>query len=465
MKCVWEELDSINVLTMIANVSPKISLFLSALSKQKEEQRLFQFLNGLDEHYSNQRSQILMIAPLPSVENACSMLQQEESQRVLFGYSLVETTALLSKGKFQEKCSICGFKWHPLEKCWEKVDYPSWHPKYKVSKQFKTRDGQNRGQDDDAEFPHNFAAGIAYLSTQLEILELLEDWIYDTGATDHMTPDSQCVVSFYPPLCMVHDLATKRVTGLGKLKFSLYHLLNVLVDKVDQVFSSLVKVDVHKFSLSAVSSLNSLNKTDNDTYALWHHRLGHVSDSKLKHMKDFPVVMSKPHSVKCLSCPMAKFAKLPYAQSYSHSLRSDNALEFVKGECGLYLQSQGDCVTTATYLINRLPSSVLKNKTPYEILLGQVPSYSHLRVFGCFAIVSNLSRIPDKFAPRGTLCVILAYPFNKKGSGYQQKDRKPSQNDKTEHGMEKTVQNQGQSPKMPKSESILKNQQSNRSRN
>ncbi|GJV50426.1 ribonuclease H-like domain-containing protein [Tanacetum coccineum] len=42
-------------------------------------------------------------------------------------------------------------------------------------------------------------------------------------------------------------------------------------------------------------------------------------------------------------------------------------------------------------------------------------------------------------------------------SGYQQKDRKPSQNDKTEHGMEKTVQNQGQSLKMPKSESILKN--------
>ncbi|GJW09846.1 integrase, catalytic region, zinc finger, CCHC-type containing protein, partial [Tanacetum coccineum] len=46
---------------------------------------------------------------------------------------------------------------------------------------------------------------------------------------------------------------------------------------------------------------------------------------------------------------------------------------------------------------------------------------------------------------------------NRELCGYQQKDRKPSQNDKTEHGMEKTVQNQGQSPKMPKSESILKN--------
>ncbi|GJR20127.1 hypothetical protein Tco_0968654 [Tanacetum coccineum] len=35
-------------------------------------------------------------------------------------------------------------------------------------------------------------------------------------------------------------------------------------------------------------------------------------------------------------------------------------------------------------------------------------------------------------------------------SGYQQKDRKPSQNDKTEHGMEKTVQNQGQKHKRAK---------------
>ncbi|GKE36176.1 reverse transcriptase domain-containing protein [Tanacetum coccineum] len=55
--------------------------------------------------------------------------------------------------------------------------------------------------------------------------------------------------------------------------------------------------------------------------------------------------------------------------------------------------------------------------------------------------------------------------MSKYGSGYHQKDRKPSQNDKTEHGMEKTVQNQGQSPKMAKSESILKNQQSKQSRN
>ncbi|GJS09085.1 hypothetical protein Tco_1531964 [Tanacetum coccineum] len=47
----------------------------------------------------------------------------------------------------------------------------------------------------------------------------------------------------------------------------------------------------------------------------------------------------------------------------------------------------------------------------------------------------------------------LSICLSSRGSGYKQKDRKPSQNDKTEHGMEKTVQNQGQRPIMPKSES------------
>ncbi|GJS99906.1 hypothetical protein Tco_0821076 [Tanacetum coccineum] len=84
MKCVWEELDNINVLPMISVINHEVSVFLATLNKQKEEQRLFQFLNGLEEHFSHQRSQILMIDPLPSVEVACTLLQQEESQRLLF---------------------------------------------------------------------------------------------------------------------------------------------------------------------------------------------------------------------------------------------------------------------------------------------------------------------------------------------------------------------------------------------
>ncbi|GJR27586.1 GATA transcription factor 5-like protein [Tanacetum coccineum] len=70
--------------------------------------------------------------------------------------------------------------------------------------------------------------------------------------------------------------------------------------------------------------------------------------------------------------------------------------------------------------------------------------------------VAQLTKTPIGFG----VCRDISLEEMVLGSGYQQKGRKPSQNDKTEHGMEITVQNQGQSPKMTKSESILKNQQS-----
>ena len=321
MKCVWEELDNVNVLPVIT-VTPEISVFLNALNQQKEEQRLFQFLNGLDEHYGNLRSQLLMMTPLPTVESDCSMLQQEESQRVLFGASSYESTALYSKGVMKDKCGICGFKWHPPERCWEKVGYPAWHPKSKlnVNKQGKSnvqpvqnktrtaahveagnisftpqqfdlllKSMQQMRLDADDGFGPQFAAGIACLNSHLDSLEILDGWIYDSGASDHMTPendeivdpyllkikpqiklpdgntsvishvgkvnlknglslkdvlvvpsfkfsllsvsklteDDQCVVSFYPKFCVVQDLTTKKVKGLGKKRAGLYHLVNV----------------------------------------------------------------------------------------------------------------------------------------------------------------------------------------------------------------------------------------------
>ncbi|GJV88988.1 hypothetical protein Tco_1532926 [Tanacetum coccineum] len=91
---------------------------------------------------------------------------------------------------------------------------------------------------------------------------------------------------------------------------------------------------------------------------------------------------------------------------------------------------------------------------------GGSSNLCHVEEFGNFTATACLNDMPFT-----GLKYTWSNQLNEAGSGYQQKGRKPSQNDKTEHGMEITVQNQGQSPKMTKSESILKNQQSNRSRN
>lgn len=99
MRALWEELDALNHLPPITTLTTEINEFVQAMNKQQDEQRLFQFLNGVDEDFNHERSQLLMRAPLPSVEEACSSLMQEEAQREVLNISKLslESSAMYSK--------------------------------------------------------------------------------------------------------------------------------------------------------------------------------------------------------------------------------------------------------------------------------------------------------------------------------------------------------------------------------
>lgn len=42
-----------------------------------------------------------------------------------------------------------------------------------------------------------------------------------------------------------------------------------------------------------------------------------------------------------------------------------------------------EAIATAIFLINRMPSLILQNPSPYEVLFHHSPDYTSFKVFGC----------------------------------------------------------------------------------
>ena len=69
-----------------------------------------------------------------------------------------------------------------------------------------------------------------------------------------------------------------------------------------------------------------------------------------------------------------------------------------------------EAVKTAVYLKNRSPHST-RNKTPFELWTGTVPSLAHLRIFGCrcYALIPDKKR--SKWESHGGECLFMGYYF------------------------------------------------------
>lgn len=98
-------------------------------------------------------------------------------------------------------------------------------------------------------------------------------------------------------------------------------------------------------------------------------------------------------------------------RKHRHLLEVARALKF---QAQIPLKYWGDCILTATYLINRLPTQVLSAKSPFECFHGHSPSLDHIRTMGClcYATTPNYS---DKFSSKSIHAVFMGYSHTQKG--------------------------------------------------
>ncbi|XP_076882896.1 uncharacterized protein LOC143531495 [Bidens hawaiensis] len=132
MKSIWDELNSLNLI-------PSCNCgFANLLAKREEDQRLIQFLMGLNSCYDSVRGNILMMQPMPSISQAYALLIQDENQREIHSPNqfLADSASMnvnvqsqiSHQHKFENKkgvvCSHCKKPGHTPNKCYRIIGFP-----------------------------------------------------------------------------------------------------------------------------------------------------------------------------------------------------------------------------------------------------------------------------------------------------------------------------------------------------
>ena len=102
----------------------------------------------------------------------------------------------------------------------------------------------------------------------------------------------------------------------------------------------------------------------------------------------------------------------PYTPQQNGVAERKNRTFFESARC--MLQHSGfsnvfwvEAINTAAYVLNRAPTSAVKDKTPQEAWSGKKPTVQHFRVFGCIAYVHVPDEKCTKLDPKSIKCIFL----------------------------------------------------------
>ncbi|KAK1424394.1 hypothetical protein QVD17_19723 [Tagetes erecta] len=113
-----------------------------------------------------------------------------------------------------------------------------------------------------------------------------------------------------------------------------------------------------------------------------------------------------------LSCPYTPQQNGRVERKHRHIVETGLAMLF---NAHVPVSYWVDAFSSAVYIINRLPSKMLSNKSPFELLFSQVPIYANFRTYGCLVYPYLRDYSSHKLAPRSLPCIFIGYSSQHKG--------------------------------------------------
>ncbi|KAG7302210.1 hypothetical protein JYU34_013686 [Plutella xylostella] len=111
---------------------------------------------------------------------------------------------------------------------------------------------------------------------------------------------------------------------------------------------------------------------------------------------------------------------VPYTPEQNGLSERMNRTIIEKSKCMLFNAQLQNCywaeaVVTAAYIINRSPTKSLSNITPEEVWSGEKPDLSHIRIFGCRAMVHIPKERRQKLDAKSRELIFVGYCTGTKG--------------------------------------------------
>nr|KYP54541.1 Retrovirus-related Pol polyprotein from transposon TNT 1-94 [Cajanus cajan] len=123
LRVMWDEIESYRPDPRCTCKQKCACDALKIVMERKKQDQVMQFLGGLNETFSNVKSNILMMDPMPAISKVFSYAVQQERQIIgsdMYSSSINAATS----NKSNVSCTYCEKDYHTVDKCYKKHGYP-----------------------------------------------------------------------------------------------------------------------------------------------------------------------------------------------------------------------------------------------------------------------------------------------------------------------------------------------------